>query len=324
MPQPGQGAEIVLHHMHPMNESEGFSSEIDLALVVNDGEKLPVRNVLNVGSRAGKVRRNKGESTKYEVHGDVHAALASLRARWHLSGAPVHPQLGYTGMAAPAFGGNLKAGTVELPPQPRVQVAGPRQPQSGNPAPLPMSVDEQNRLRGDYWGHCLAAIGVNAHAATARLDGEGVEQAAAAAWRALDHLARGNRRLGQLLDNHRNAQEDALGQTYSSLKAGTGGDQARIELLDGIDNEVQNLLPALMLFPENGLIGYLIEELERGFEHNPANFPVAEQALVTLLRQIKWDLDRADLSKAQEWNRITDAIVAHNKIVQIRPDQRRA
>ncbi|HRD76244.1 MAG TPA: hypothetical protein PK264_09925, partial [Hyphomicrobiaceae bacterium] len=80
LPNIGPGAELVLSHIHPINEVDGYSGEINIAHVPIDQQRL-VRQVLNAAATARYVRRQQRATTNYEVHTDLYKALARIRGR---------------------------------------------------------------------------------------------------------------------------------------------------------------------------------------------------------------------------------------------------
>ncbi len=165
-----------------------------------------------------------------------------------------------------------------------------------------------------YWSEFLSSLGLGLGAAH-QIAGNGVQEAAVAAWRGLEAHAATNGQLRRLLDLHGEAQQNAIGQTYSSLRRAANNDPLRLEGLHEAEKMVQDRLGALMLFPDNGLLGYLIEELERAAGPDNGQQP-GEQALLELLRQVKWDLDRSDLADARAWEKIGAAFAAHGQAQQ--------
>ncbi len=161
LPDEGGNAELVLSHMHPINEQNGFTSEIFLH-EIDPLQTRPVRNVLNAGSTLQVVQRDKDEMSRYYIHGDLYKTLASIRARALIRAAsqPLHQQLqgfgdissqaalGHEGGAqAPLDGGDLTQRSPahdSQPPQPRP----PQAPQTltapaNNPAPVSAQITQR-------------------------------------------------------------------------------------------------------------------------------------------------------------------------------------
>ena len=70
----------MLHHLHPIDEKNGFTSEIFLS-EVEERYARPVRNVLTAGSTFRVVQRDRNEPDRYYLHGELYKALARIRAR---------------------------------------------------------------------------------------------------------------------------------------------------------------------------------------------------------------------------------------------------
>jgi hypothetical protein len=80
MPYVLDTADSVLQHLHPIDETRGFTSEIFLNEV--DPQHLrPVRNLLTAGSSLRVVVRDKSDAARYYVHADLYTTLARIRAR---------------------------------------------------------------------------------------------------------------------------------------------------------------------------------------------------------------------------------------------------
>jgi predicted nucleic acid-binding Zn-ribbon protein len=80
MPHVGATCEIVMQHLDPINEDNGFTSEIYLDQV--PAERQPaVLNVLNTGATFQVVQRAPENAEHYWIHKDLYATLARIRAR---------------------------------------------------------------------------------------------------------------------------------------------------------------------------------------------------------------------------------------------------
>ena len=103
-----QTAEAVLQHLHPIDEKNGFTSEIFMSEVQPEHVR-PVRNVLTAGSSLRVVQRDRNDRDRYYLHGELYKTLARIRAR--------ELAIGTTRPGPIAYGGRL-----ERPP------AGDRRP----------------------------------------------------------------------------------------------------------------------------------------------------------------------------------------------------
>jgi ribosome assembly protein YihI (activator of Der GTPase) len=62
----------------------------------------------------------------------------------------------------------------------------------------------------------------------------------------------------------------------------------------------------LMLFPETGLLSYIIDELETAAAADDG-LSTEEQGLLDRLREVDQFMDKLDLSDAEAWQRVEDA-----------------
>src|SRR4029079_19801436 len=92
----GETAEIVLHHLHPIDEKNGFTSEIFMSEVQPDHVR-PVRNVLTAGSSLRVVQRDRTDRDRYYLHGDLYKTLARIRARALVTAAHGQDRIAYGG-----------------------------------------------------------------------------------------------------------------------------------------------------------------------------------------------------------------------------------
>ena len=80
LPHVGETAETVLQHLHPIDEKNGFTSEIFMSEVQPEHVR-PVRNVLTAGSSLRVVQRDRTDRDRYYLHGELYKTLARIRAR---------------------------------------------------------------------------------------------------------------------------------------------------------------------------------------------------------------------------------------------------
>jgi hypothetical protein len=80
LPHVGETADAVLHHLQPIDEKNGFTSEI-LMGDVEPQHLRPVRNVLTAGSSLGVVQRDRKDLDRYYLHANLYKTLARIRAK---------------------------------------------------------------------------------------------------------------------------------------------------------------------------------------------------------------------------------------------------
>jgi hypothetical protein len=329
LPDVGQNAQVVLDHMHPLDDPRysDFTSEIRLQEVEDTAERAKTRNVLNAGSALRVVRPgvdDKGELIRdlYFLHSEFYKTIARIRART-LMQDDGRPRLTNGGERK---GGALKDAAPALPPPGsestvRPRLAGPKLSEQGRgdggllhqaansnqkgagrePAPyftgMPLpaaSLDEKTRekLRGDYWARLLRAINLDLETAAERLNDPLRGRQAFEAWDALVAHAESNKALRHLVATYREDQESLISEEYSELRREIGGDERRLELLHDVEKEVQSHLPALMMFPENGFIRRIIARIEAAAAPDAGLRP-GEQPLKDRLKALQHDFARS-------------------------------
>ncbi|MCB1515419.1 MAG: hypothetical protein KDJ18_11585 [Hyphomicrobiaceae bacterium] len=311
-PDVGRNADIVLNNMTPINEAHGFSSQIRLS-DVPDGELSIVRKVLNAGATLQYVQHAEKDAARdlYFVHGQLYKTIALISAA---NPRPL-PSLAAPPNAAPALegpakgpvhGGSLNAAPPPVPQRPDREMT--RVPQSTRSPPrqltqAALTQQEWEHLEALYADELLGALGLNRLTVAERFTGEGTQEAAISVWKELQRQANSNGELGYLLRKFQNDQEGVLDATYVSLKSGMQGDQRKINVLDACDQHIREILPALMLFPETGLVRFLIAELEQAAAPDDGQQP-HEHVLLEQLRQISELMSHSDLSEVGDWNRV--------------------
>lgn len=299
LPDIGDNAQVVLDHLHPITEDRGFTAQVHLA-EIDDQHKRVVRNALNAGATLQVVQRVGTDSASYFIHGDFYKALARIRAR-SLIVSPGHAQIAapQRPSSAPLEGGRAREHQEQLSAAPRAREL---------PPPLPQRAAlDRAALRRFYRGQLLAAIGLNDSAVEQRLTADGVPEAARDAWKMLTAQAQRNTRLEHYMRWHQEQLSQSLGQTYSSLLSAADGDKEKIDLLDEVDNEIQNSLTMLMLFPETDLLDALVRGLEEPAQYDDGQAP-GEQALLDRLRQVRHSMDQLDLATSEAWQQIGRAL----------------
>ena len=327
-PDVGRNADVVLSNMDPINEAHGFSSQIKLGKVKPEDMSV-VRNVLNAGATLQYVQLAEKHPDRdlYFVHGQMYKTIAMISAahpRVAIAAAPL-PQIGQQRQQA-EFGGSLSGNVrqVAAPPPSQPRVAAP--PRQITQQLAPLTPDEREHLAAIYTDQLLAAIGLSDSIVSIRFEGPGVQEAAINAWRELQSHAKRNHELSGLLKHRQGEQDRELDRMLHSLKAGTVGDQRKIDLLDAIDNQIREALPAIMLFPETGLVRFLIEELEAAAAPDDGQLP-GEDTLLEQLRRVNELMTNSDLGDADAWLRIRETLAERHpdvpRVVRLQQQQRR-
>jgi hypothetical protein len=314
-------SEMILSYMHPIREDRGFMAEIRLEEVRADdeaqgtGHLRTVRNALNAGATFDRIQRvGQDDASHYYVHGDFYKTLVRIRGRL-LSSAAHRPAIGgpSSGNGGPAYGGKLHDPVDKLGPTPQRRQIQPPKPsadtvaalQDSAPAPPSpaRSVADDDRAYLYYWSELVSVLGINPQHALQRRHAPGAQQQAQEVWNTLNQLADHNSTLAGCIEEHKEAQEEARAHAYSRLRNHANGDKIQLDALERADIDFDRDLSVFMLYPENGLLDYLVASLERAAAPDDGILP-GEQKLLNELRSIRATLREADLSDPDTWTRV--------------------
>jgi hypothetical protein len=310
-PHPREHAEIVLHTLEPIRETEGFTSMVTLSEIGNEYDGRVVRRVMNAGAAVKAVAPDVKIDDRYYIRPALYETLLTIRAT-----APESPAYGYDRARfegvreRPAIdGGALRSAPVELPRERRA--AELEKPAPALPRVLPLSEPERARHKLYFRDGLLSAIGLRSELVDQRLKAES-RNAMQDAWKALDAHGKKNILLGHVLRQFYNEQDQKLSEVYSRLVSEIGGDDRKREILDAIEGQMRDDLALYMLFPEMHLIDYLIEEIESAAQADDG-LQNGEQALKDQLKHVRQGLGELNLSNPQSWEVIRQRLA-------IRPD----
>jgi hypothetical protein len=263
-----------------------------------------VRSVLNAGATLKVVQRDRQQPGRYLVHGELYKALARIRARslahgaggtrW--AGAALHA----SGAQSAALGERSEAPALVAHERRQITYETHAAPPPGAPPASSPSVDEA--LRAGYRDALLAELGLGAPVVEARLASAEAERAAFAAWKKLSAHAGRSPTLAAFVRTHQDEVAQRLKRGFDRLQRQIGSDPHRLELLREADRNVQRLVPVLVLFPEIGLVGAMVDGLERAAQSDDGQGE-HEQELLERLRRAR-DALRGDLRSVRAWTEI--------------------
>ena len=303
-PHPREHADLVLHTLEPIRETEGFTSMVTLSEITDPYEGRVVRRVMNAGSSLKAVAPDLKIDDRYYISPKLYEVLLTIRATAAESANYEYDRRRFSGVQErPAIdGGALRNAHTPLPQQ------APRPPELAKPAAQlprlrPLSDAEQRQLAHEYREHLLGAIGLTPEMVDQRLQLEAARAAMLGAWKVLDGHSKKNGQLEGLLRKFQNEQDAELSSVYSRILGDINGDQRKRSVLDSVDGRVREGLALYMLFPETGLIDYLIEEIERAAQPDDGLQP-GEQMLKDQLKYVREGLRSLNLAMPQSWNEI--------------------
>ncbi len=304
-PHPREHADLVLHTLEPIRETEGFTSMVTLSEITDAYEGRVVRRVMNAGATVKAVAPDLKIDDRYYISPKLYEVLLTIRATAAESANYEYDRRRFAGVQErPALdGGALRETNTPLPPQQTPRPAELAKPAVQLPRMQPLSEVEQLRLAHEYREHLLGAIGLTPDMVDQRLQSQAARAATLEAWKALDGHSKKNLLLGQLLREFQNAQDRDLSNVYSRLVGEVDGDPRKRSLLDVVEDKIRDDLVLYMLFPETHLVDYLIEQIERAAQTDDGLQP-GEQQLRDQLKYVSEGLGTLNLANAQSWNEI--------------------
>ena len=306
-------ADLVLHTLEPIRETEGFTSMVTLSEITDPYDTRVVRRVLNAGSTVGAVAPDKQVDDRYCIRPSLYETLLNIRATAPESANYEFERRRFFGnQAGPAIdGGALREQRPEIAAQQRASEL-PR-PNQALPRQLPLTPAEQEELAQSYREQLLSALGLNGETVDKRLASPGAENATLEAWKALNAHGKKNERLGILLRGFQDEQEARLGKVYSDLLAEIDGDERKRAVLGAVDDKIRDDVVYYMLFPEMHLVDHLIEDIERAAQSDDG-LQSGEQQLKDQLTYVREGLGKLNLANASSWEEIRQRLaMKHNR-----------
>jgi hypothetical protein len=314
LPDVSETADAVLRHLHPIDEKNGFTSEIFMNEVEPDHAR-PVRNVLTAGSSLRVVQRDKRDQDRYYLHADLYKTLARIRARSLLVG-DARPQV--------VPGGRLQAANPAItdarPRRPQQVLAGAERNRGALPAQNGHDSEQDAALHDPAFsangGHAseelgkrflaeiMEALGLSSESYY-KIGAPDVAGQAIAAANVLKRQSRGDRLLHERLTEAENDLRRELGEVHTALADEFKGQEAALDQLYETVTAVGERIPALMLLPESGVIAGLIEELQKAAGEDDGLKP-GEEMLLDRLRRLEKDLRSMNAADQSAWRRIED------------------
>lgn len=308
-PHPQEHAEIVLHTLEPIRETEGFTSMVTLSKIASSYDSRVVRRVMNAGATQTAVAPDKNIEDRYYISPNLYEVLLTIRATSPASATYIHERNRFEGIdeRLPLDAGMLREEQTRIaaePPPPQLQKPPPQLPRIA-----PLSDEEKLSLARHYREELLGAIGLTPDKVDRRLRSEASRHAMSDAWRALDNHSKKNQMLGHFLRTYLEEKDQELSRIYTDLRVEAGGDARKTQILGAVDDKIRDELALYMLFPETGLIDYLIDEIESAAQADDG-LQEGEQSLKDQLKYVREGLGSLNLASAQAWDEIRQRLGA--------------
>jgi hypothetical protein len=271
-PHVGDNAEVVLQHMHPITEQNGFSAEVNMGQVPAPDQPI-VRKTLGAGSVLNYVARDSraGEDDRYYVHKELYRTIAYVAAEMPRLGLPQLPSRdGRREMYGGVLGGRGAIKGVR-----HSALAGPKKD-------LPSAEADHEALISRYVAELVAGIGPGLEAAPQLFDAN-VREDGNAAWGALQHLGDRNDSLRDYLSALYEERREKVDQIGSRMrqKIQTAAEE---DAFKAANARVDAAFDGLLLTPSVGAIEELVDGLERVV--GPGNAQSEERDVLDQLRVI--------------------------------------
>lgn len=307
-PHVGYHAEIVLDHMHPINEKDGFSSEVTLSTIPS-GDLPLVRKVLNSGAMLRFVSHDtrRGEEDRFYVHKDLYKTLAMIAASAPRTAG--NAELGAPQPVPPRgarHGGRLQAdlprivrGDKRALSSPAKQIAAdrpdaPAMKTSGESA-------EAYEARITFLRHLVEALGIDPDSYLA-LQGKPMG-AALAAGEAFDRARRASKLLDRELESRDEVARNAFDNQRTLIESRLPPEDAmRRRALRLAHEEIEANWGAIMLLP-SGPYEQVLERLVGELEPQSGDglLPPEGEDLLRRVKHLYRALGRSHRATVEEW-----------------------
>ena len=299
-------ADVVLENLTPISERSGGYSAIIMMSDVPALQQPLVKRAINAGTAVGFARQgsDKAHTDDYEVHKDFYRTLAWLSSSFpHTGWRPGQPVLAQSMSPQPSF--PLKETRDEIgAPNERMRLTSPARAAAAA-QPSDTAHNERERLAASYFEQFMSDMGLNPDGMQRIMDSEPVREAAADSWNALQSHGQRNPKLALVLRDMQRQLASQFDDSYNQLRAAAGPDGRKVEVLDDVRQNIHSAEPLLLLLPEFGLIGRLINGLETAAGSDNGQYP-EEQSLLDRLRVIEEELHALDPADAGSWRRVIE------------------
>lgn len=290
LPNVGVNCDAVLQSLDPIDEFNGFTSEVYLDRLA-DEVRPPMLNVLNTGATFQVVQRDKKDAERYFLHKDLYKILARIRARSLASDGAPHA---LEGPRAPRVGGAVREQRTPIAYHAPAAAAA-----AHVPPPLPETPVADSKSY--FLTTLVTALGLSPDVFQ---DITGPTfSAAIQAGEAFNHARRANRVLDDELNEREEQAHNALELAYDRLKSEiAANDTWHLQQLDDAWAEVEQSWPVLMLLP-NGpyetVLRSVVDQLEP--DSGAGALPAEDAALLAAAKRLSEALGTNARGTDKDW-----------------------
>jgi hypothetical protein len=292
-------ADVVLGHMHPISQREGFSSEILMGDVPSYDVPI-VRRALNAGATLGVVEREAKDGERFYIRNAFYRILAQISA--DIPKAGLRHDFSRTQIAGPSEidGGQLDPSAPEaiasgaVPPQ--RQISDAHETQGDKAEEHDMRETAAAALRGAFADRLIQAIDLEPQYWN-QIEGEAFARAAAAS-DVFGRLRSANIMLDRNIHQRDKHISDRLEQAHALLR----------ELLDGAREDILQNWQIIMMLPE-GPYDALLEQMVEAYERDDAEgkLDLEKQHLLRNVKAIRAALAANPRDSSSAWQKLTAA-----------------
>jgi hypothetical protein len=301
-PNVGEQAAVVLHNMHPINEHDGFTSEVLFDEI--DPHHVPiVKRALNAASVLNYVARDtrSGEEDRFYVHKDLYKTLAALWAATPVSGTWLD-QASRPGQPAleSRMGGSLSSPKGQVGAAVTARLPDRTSRTSADTDSEPEAPAYKGDLSESFSNGMLSFVGLEFDDVRSLISSSALKEAAGHLRKALDAQGLDNARLKAEIAEVESLMKKRLDEAYSQIRREIAGDANAKATADEVVDRLALLSPLLILLPKLNLFEHLIvclrdAALETDDQTNE------DQTLLEQLEAVREVLINDDIELPQTW-----------------------
>lgn len=319
-------ADIVLGHMHPISDKNGFSSEIFMQDVPADDVPI-VQRSLNAGSTLDYVQRDdrKEERDRFYVHKEFYRTLATISAEHPKYGRRLtfgHQQL------MPPSGGAVEGGALDKPgsepmlpglpgegaPRLSDETAKTPSPNTVVPnAPAAANIDtpelSESEIRLQFLEQLIQSLGI-APNAYFELSGAAFGPALATS-EAFKEQRQTNDLLERNLRQRDRQAEQRINAAYEAIVSKIVGPDAafRRQMLEDAHNEIEQNWAILMMLPK-GPYEILFEQMIENYEKDASEGLLTpdKELLLENARAIRAAIAKNPRNTVEDWQQLEEEL----------------